>query len=95
MKVLESKYNLENIYIYICQTERIISWFYYHKNIEPYKSQTLNEWIQNGCKIGNDKIKQIGQTKNITSLLQYNFIDGNKKINYIGKMRISRKIVKL
>lgn len=90
LKVLESKYNLENIYVFTFVRhpyERIISWFYYHKNIEPYKSQTLNEWIQNGCKIHwKEQNKTDWSNENITPLLQYNFIDGNKKINYIGKI---------
>tara|TARA_B110000967_G_C18833323_1_gene535258 strand:+ start:347 stop:979 length:633 start_codon:yes stop_codon:yes gene_type:complete len=90
LKVLESKYNLENIYVFTFVRhpyERIISWFYYHKNIEPYKSQTLNEWIQNGCKIHwKRQNKTDWSNENITPLLQYNFIDGNKKINYIGKI---------
>lgn len=90
LKILETKYNLKDKYIFTFVRhpyERIKSWFYYHKNIEPYKSHSLNEWISNGCethwKIQN---KTNWKKENLSPLLQYNFIDGNSKINYIGRI---------
>ena len=90
LKILEQKYDLKDKYIFTFVRhpyQRIKSWFYYHKNIKPYKSQSLNEWISNGCqthwKIQN---KTNWNEENLSPLLQYNFIDGNSEINYIGKI---------
>ena len=66
---------------------RIKSWFYYHKHIEPYKSSSLNEWIKNGCQTHWCKQNETNWEKeNLSPLLQYNFVDGNSKIDYIGKI---------
>jgi hypothetical protein len=90
LKVLETKYNLENIYTFTFVRHpynRIKSWYYYHKNTEPYKSQNLNEWIKNGCKTHWNIQNKTNWTKEqLSPLLQYNFIDGNKKVDYIGKL---------
>ena len=90
LKILEKKYNLKDKYIFTFVKhpyQRIISWFYYHKNIEPYRSQTLNEWISNGCQTHWNIQNQTNWKKeSLSPLLQYNFIDGNSKINYIGKI---------
>jgi len=90
LKVLENRYNLENKYIFTFVRhpyDRIKSWYYYHKKMEPYKSKSLNEWIQDGCKthwcIQN---RTDWVSENISPLLQYNFIDGKTKMNYIGKI---------
>lgn len=90
LKILEKKYNLKDKYIFTFVKhpyQRIISWFYYHKDIEPYKTQTLNEWISNGCQTHWNIQNQTNWKKeSLSPLLQYNFIDGNSKINYIGKI---------
>ena len=90
LSVLEKRFNLEDKYIFTFVRhpyQRIVSWFYYHKHIEPYKSLTLNEWISNGCKTHWKKQNKTNWIKdNLSPLLQYNFIKGNSKINYIGKM---------
>lgn len=90
LSVLEKRFNLEDKYIFTFVRhpyQRIVSWFYYHKNIEPYKSLTLNEWISNGCKTHWKKQNKTNWIKdNLSPLLQYNFIKGNSKINYIGKI---------
>lgn len=90
LKVLESRYDLNNKYIFTFVRhpyERIKSWFYYHKHINPYKSTDLNTWISNGCKT-HFKVqnKTNWEKNNLSPLLQYNFIEGNTKINYIGKI---------
>ena len=90
LKVLEKRYDLTNIYTFTFVRhpyERIKSWYNYHKDSEPYKSQSLNEWIKNGCKthwIVQNKTNWLKE--NISPLLQYNFIDGNKTINYVGRI---------
>jgi len=90
LKVLETEYDLENIFTFTFVRNpynRIKSWYYYHKNVEPYKSQNLNEWIKNGCKthwIIQNKTDWVKEQ--LSPLLQFNFIDGNKKVDYIGKI---------
>jgi hypothetical protein len=90
LKILEDKYDLKNKYIFTFVRhpyQRIISWFYYHKNIEPYKSQSVNEWISNGCQTHwHIQNKTNWKKENLSPLLQYNFIDGDSEINYIGKI---------
>ncbi len=90
LKVLETKYDLENIYTFTFVRhpyDRIKSWYYYCKNMELYKNQTLNEWIANGCKTHWKIQNETNWEKNdITPLLQYNFIEANKKVDYIGKI---------
>ena len=90
LKILERKYNLKNKYIFTFVRhpyDRIKSWYYYHKKIEPYKSKSLNEWINNGCQthwtIQNETV---WNDETLSPLLQYNFIDGKSNINYIGKI---------
>lgn len=90
LKVLEKKYNLKNKFVFTFVRHpytRIKSWFNFHKNIEPYKSTTLNEWIKDGCKTHFKIQNQTNWEKEkLSPLLQYNFIDGKKKINFIGKI---------
>jgi hypothetical protein len=92
LKVLEKKYDLSNKFIYTFVRnpyDRIKSWFNYHKNknIPMYKDLTLNEWISNGCKTHWVKQNSTNWNEcNISPLLQYNFIEGETKIDYIGKI---------
>lgn len=90
LSVLEKRYDLNDKYIFTFVRhpyERIVSWFYYHKHTEPYKSLSLNEWISKGCKTHWKKQNETNWKKeNLSPLLQYNFIEGNSNINYIGKM---------
>lgn len=90
LKILEQKYNLENKFIFTFVRHpynRIKSWYDYHKNLEPYKSKSLNEWIKDGCKTHWKIQNETNWEKDgISPLLQYNFIEGNKSIDFIGKM---------
>jgi hypothetical protein len=96
LEVLEKDHNLKDKYIFTFVRnpyDRIISWFYYHKNSkkkienELYKNYTLNDWIKDGCKT--HWVFQNGtnwKNEELNPLLQYNFIKGNTKLNYIGKI---------
>ena len=92
LKILEKKYDLSNKFIYTFVRnpyDRIKSWFDYHrnKNNPLYMNVTLNEWIKNGCKTHWVKQNSTNWRKcNISPLLQYNFIEGERKIDYIGKI---------
>ena len=90
LKVLEAKYDLKNIYTFTFVRhpyDRIKSWYYYCRDMELYKNQTLNEWIANGCKTHWQIQNETDWEKeNISPLLQYNFVEANKKVDYIGKI---------
>ena len=90
LKVLEKNYNLNDKFVFTFVRnpyDRVKSWFYYHGDLEPYKSKTLNQWIKEGCKthwvIQN---KTNWEKEKLNPLLQYNFIEGTKKVDYIGKI---------
>lgn len=91
LKILENKFNLENKFVFTLVRnpyDRIKSWYEYHKFISPiYYNTSLNNWIKMGCpthwKIQN---KTNWAKEGLSPLLQYNFIEGNKKIDFIGKM---------
>ena len=86
----KSVYNFNDLYIFTFVRnpyDRIISWYYYHNVLEPYKNYTLNDWVKNGCKV-HWTVQNMTNWKEINKspLLQYNFIEGNKNIDFIGKM---------
>ena len=90
LKILEERFDLDKKFVFTFVRnpyDRIKSWYNYHITTEPYKSQTLNEWIQNGCpthwKVQN---KTNWRKENLSPLLQYNFVDGKTKVDFIGKI---------
>jgi hypothetical protein len=89
LKILENKFNLNNVYTFAFVRhpyERIKSWYFYHKRTKEC-SVSLNEWIKNGCKTHwVTQNKTNWEDEELSPLLQYNFIDGNKKLDYIGRM---------
>ena len=89
--VFEEKYNLDDLFIFTFVRnpyERVISWFYYHKNTDIYKNISLEEWINQGCKTHFKIQNQTDWIKEKKSpLLQYNFIESSKqKVDFIGKI---------
>ena len=83
-------YNFNDLYVFTFVRnpyDRIISWFTYHSKLEPYRNYTLNDWIKDGCKTHWTRQNKTTWDKiNKSPLLQFNFIEGNKKIDFIGKM---------
>ncbi len=65
---------------------RCISWYEFHKNIEPYASLTFKEWVEHGMP---HHWKQQNQTdyekEKLTPLLQYTFTR-DCKIDFIGRI---------
>ena len=91
LKILDKKYDLTNIYTFAFVRnpfERIRSWYYYHERVPPYnKYRSLNKWIEAECPHHWDlQCNTHWDVLGISPLLQYNFIDGNKQIEFIGKM---------
>ena len=90
LKILEERFDLDKKFVFTFVRnpyDRIKSWYNYHINTEPYKSQTLNEWIQNGCPTHWKVQNQTNWRKeNLSPLLQFNFVDGKTKVDFIGKI---------
>lgn len=96
LAILEKKYDLSDKFIFTFVRHpysRIKSWFNYHKydpifkNISLYQNTNLNDWVKNGCKTHWRKQNMTDWMKEEKSpLLQYNFIEGNTHIDYIGKI---------
>lgn len=96
LKILEKKYNLSNKFIFTFVRnpyDRVVSWYNYHKNSKKerenkiYREYSLNDWIEKGCPTHWIKQNQTNwKEENKTPLLQYNFVEGNTKVDYIGKM---------
>ncbi|MBC8488196.1 MAG: sulfotransferase family 2 domain-containing protein [Bacteroidetes bacterium] len=63
-----------------------ISWYEFHKNIEPYKSLKFEKYIKYGMPHHWEKQNETNYIKeNISPLLQYNFVD-QCKVDFIGKI---------
>lgn len=87
--VLKKKYDLNNLFVFCFSRnpyDRCVSWYEYHKHLEPYKSLTFESWVNQGMphhlkvQNGTDYIAE-----GISPLLQYNYIDGHKP-DFIGKI---------
>lgn len=90
LHILEKKYKLQDKFIFTFVRhpyDRVRSWYSFHRNISFYKDISLNQWIEDGCKT-HWEIQNMTNwiTENKSPLLQYNFIEGNSNINYIGKI---------
>ena len=87
--VLASKYELENLFVFCFSRnpyDRCVSWYEFHKNIEPYKSLTFEKWIKKGMPHHWEKQNETNYIKeNMSPLLQYNFVD-QCKVDFIGKI---------
>ena len=90
LAILEKKYDLTNHFIFTFVRhpyDRIKSWYYYHKSMPFYKNFSLNEWIRNGCQT-HFKIQNMTnwEKEGLSPLLQYNFVNANRKVDFIGKI---------
>ncbi|MDY6904695.1 MAG: sulfotransferase family 2 domain-containing protein [Thermodesulfobacteriota bacterium] len=87
--VLDRKYGLDNLFVFCFSRnpyDRCVSWFEYHKDIEPYKFYTFESWIKNGMPHHWDIQNQTNYAeKGLSPLLQYNFVE-NYKVDFIGQI---------
>lgn len=87
--VLKRRYDLSNLFVF-CFTrnpyDRCVSWYEYHKNIEPYCSMSFDSWIKKGMphhvavQNGTDFVAE-----GISPLLQFNYVE-SQRIDFIGKV---------
>ncbi|MBB5440699.1 hypothetical protein HDC92_004402 [Pedobacter sp. AK017] len=87
--VLAKKYDLEQLFVFCFSRnpyDRCISWYNYHRLLEPYKSMLFHDWIKNG--LPHHWIRQNAtnyEREGISPLLQYNFIE-NCRVDFIGRI---------
>lgn len=87
--ILKNKYDLENLFVFCFSRnpyDRCISWYEYHRFLEPYSSMSFTDWIKSG--LPHHWIKQNATNypkEGISPLLQYNFVE-NCKIDFIGRI---------
>lgn len=87
--VLSERYNLEHLFVFCFSRnpyDRCLSWYTYHRLLEPYKSMSFDDWIKSG--LPHHWIRQNAtdyEREGISPLLQYNFIE-NCKVDFIGRI---------
>lgn len=98
IKVLSSKYDLKEYFIFCFVRnpyDRCVSWYEFHKHLEPYRSLTFETWIKKGFP---HHWKVVNETnwdqERINPLLQYSFVE-NYKVDYIGKIENFNEDIKL
>jgi chondroitin 4-sulfotransferase 11 len=87
--ILSKKYDFNNLFVFTFVRnpyDRCISWYEYHKNLEPYRSLSFSTWIEQEMphhwKIQNQTDFEL---EGISPLLQYNFVE-RQKVDFIGKI---------
>lgn len=87
--VLDARYNLGPLYVFcFCRNpyDRCVSWFEYHKEMEPYRTLSFETWIKNGMPhhwVQQNQTNYI--TEGISPLLQYHYVE-QCKIDFVGRM---------
>ncbi len=87
--VLNEKYNLDDLFVFCFSRnpyDRCVSWYEYHRDMDPYRSMSFEAWIKQGLphhfqrQNGTD-YAAIG----ISPLLQYNYVE-QYKVDFVGKL---------
>jgi len=90
-ELLAERYDLENLFVFcFCRNpyDRCVSWYEYHKKIEPYKSCTFTRWIQKRMPHHFKKQNLTDYVeKGISPLLQCNFTKG-VDMTFVGRMEV-------
>lgn len=87
--VLAKKYDLEQLFVFCFSRnpyDRCVSWYTYHRLLEPYKSMSFGDWIKSG--LPHHWVRQNAtnyEREGISPLLQYNFIE-NCRVDFIGRI---------
>jgi len=87
--ILHQKYDLHNLFVFCFVRnpyDRCVSWYEYHKDIEPYRSLSFSSWVKRGMPHHVTIQNQTDYEKEgISPLLQLNYIE-NTKLDLIGRM---------
>nr|VFJ58830.1 MAG: Sulfotransferase family protein [Candidatus Kentron sp. FW]VFJ58925.1 MAG: Sulfotransferase family protein [Candidatus Kentron sp. FW]VFJ63126.1 MAG: Sulfotransferase family protein [Candidatus Kentron sp. FW] len=88
-RILNQRFDLNNLFVFCFSRnpyDRCVSWYRYHKNIEPYRSLSFDSWVMNGMPhhwIVQNLTDYVSE--GITPLLQYNFLE-QYKVDFVGKL---------
>jgi hypothetical protein len=87
--ILKSKYKLEHLFRFCFVRnpyDRCVSWYEFHRNMEPYNSLTFESWVKEGMPHHWGKQNETDYiTNRMSPLLQLNFIE-QCKVNFVGKI---------
>jgi hypothetical protein len=90
LAVLESKYDLAGKYVFAFVRnpyDRLASWYEFHRDLEPYRSYSFEQWLLRGCPthwlVQNETD---WAAEGLSPLLQSNFLSGNTKVDFVGRM---------
>jgi hypothetical protein len=88
-QVLASRHNLTELFVFcFCRNpyDRCISWYEYHRAIEPYRNLTFREWVQLGMPhhFKKQNCTQYDE-QGLSPLAQSIYVDGCK-IDFIGRI---------
>jgi hypothetical protein len=90
LAVLERKYQLAGKYVFAFVRnpyDRLSSWFHYHADMEPYSPRTFEQWIKDGCPTHWTIQNETNwPAEGLTPLLQSNFVSGETRMDFIGRM---------
>ena len=88
-RILNQKFDLNNLFVFCFARnpyDRCVSWYRYHKNIEPYRSLSFYSWVMSEMPhhwtVQN---RTDYASEGITPLLQCNFLE-HYKVDFIGKL---------
>ncbi len=88
-EVLARKYDLNNLFVFCFSRnpyDRCVSWYQFHKAIEPYNKLTFESWIKEGMPHHWNIQNQTNyQLTGLSPLLQFNFVE-NYKVDFIGSL---------
>lgn len=88
--VLERKYELAGKYVFAFVRnpyDRLASWYEFHRDLEPYRSYTFEQWLL--CECPTHWLVQNETnwaSEGLSPLLQSNFLSGDTKVDLIGRM---------
>lgn len=87
--VLARRYRLDKLFVFCFSRnpyDRCVSWYKYHRDIEPYKSFTFESWIREGMPHHWDWQNQTHYpSTGLSPLLQYNFVE-DYRMDFVGRM---------
>jgi Sulfotransferase family len=91
--VLKRRYDLSDLFLFCFirnPYDRCVSWYEYHRNIEPYCTMSFESWVRKGLphhvtvQNGTDYIAE-----GLSPLLQFNYVE-SQQIDFIGRIETFR-----
>lgn len=88
-KILSQKYSLKDLFLFCFVRnpyDRCVSWYSYHRHLEPYASRSFKEWLMQGAPHHWTVQNQTDYVADqVSPLLQYSFVE-SYPIDFIGRV---------